>query len=96
MTRVRITKIICPSCNGTGQWATFSTSLMRPVACGWCKGEKRLPVHVACRYADDLYTIAVGGYVSGDHDIKDRDRMTGEAMAIFKIIGERPTWLRAI
>lgn len=100
----RITKIICPCCKGSGKWFDIPEHHVPgggrrkaiAVPCNWCDGEKRLPVERARKYADHLYTIAVGGYVCGDHDIKDRDRMVVEATAVFDLLGEVPTWLRDI
>lgn len=98
-TRFRVTKIICPCCKGTGTWFDLPVGPPRRgkrfiVKCLWCDGKKRLPVDDARRFADVLYTCAIGGYAVGDHDIKDRDRMTEEAMAVFKLLGETPPWLR--
>ena len=89
----RITKIICPCCKGTGLWPSIAEALQRDIACNWCGGAKRVATRVARHYADNLYTIAVGGYINGDHDIGTRDRMTAEAVAVFNLLGEVPPWI---
>lgn len=85
---MRITKVVCPSCDGTGLCALFGPD----VACNWCKGVKRLPAAEAIGYAETLYTIAVGGYVCGDHGKVDADRMTAKAEAVYALLQQKPSW----
>lgn len=56
----RITKILCPSCKGTGR------SFLG--LCQWCDGAKRMPIGEVPNWAEWLFTLAVGGYIAGDHD----------------------------
>lgn len=87
--RFRITKILCPSCEGSGR---FSTVLN--IACMWCKGEKRVPVEIAHRYADHIYMIAGGGYVLGDHDYKHMVETERRAEAIYDFTGTPVPWVK--
>jgi len=88
----RITKIICPSCGGTGVWDLFRSL---GAVCNWCEGAKRLPVDRAIDYAEHVYTIAVGGYVAGDHDKSDADRMKAKAEAVYALCRQVPSWRAA-
>lgn len=90
----RITKIICPSCEGTGDCDLFSTPNGH-VACLWCAGTRRLMVAEAVRYADHIYMLGVGGYICGDHDLADADRMKAKAEAVCALAQQTPPWRRA-
>lgn len=91
----RITKVICPSCGGTGVCDLFRGLPGGDVRCNWCKGAKRLPVAEAINYAEFVYTIAVGGYVAGDHDKADADRMTDKAERVYALCQQVPSWKSA-
>lgn len=86
MTKLRVTKIICPSCEGSGKFRGLD------VRCMWCCGEKRLPVAQAHRYADQLYMIAGGGYVCGDHGLIQKVEMEARAEAVYAITGTKAPW----
>lgn len=90
----KITKVRCPSCDGTGIWGSMSIALGRSLPCNWCNGAKRLPAAEAIDYAENIYTIAVGGYVCGDHDKADADRMTAKAEAVYALLQQVPSWQR--
>lgn len=94
MTAFTITKIICPCCEGSGICDLFSGTWGQ-LPCMWCAGAKRLPVAEALRFAEQTYSIGVGGYICGDHDKTDADRMTADAEAIYAMAGQRPSWWRA-
>lgn len=51
-------------------------------ACMWCKGVKKLTVPRAMEYVNHIVMLALGGYICGDHDWKDRCEMLAEADAI--------------
>lgn len=89
MSGYRITKIICPSCEGSG---IFSPVLTIP--CMWCRGEKRLPVEEAIGYANNAYNIGGGGFICGDHDFDDMVRMEREAEAIYDLCEIPVPWQR--
>ncbi len=75
----RITKIVCPACEGTGV-------VYNVLPCQWCRSAKRLPVADALRYADNLHTIAGGGYIAGDHSLEHMREMEAEAAAIRALV----------
>lgn len=87
MTRLRTTKVVCPSCEGSGK---FSTAIDIP--CMWCKGEKRLPVQRAQEYANHIYMIAGGGFVVGDHDYNHMVETERKAEAIYAFTGTPCPW----
>lgn len=96
---IRVTKIICPHCEGTGalnEHAGRPPRLIRRSQCHVCNGYGRVRPADARQYADNLYTCAVGGYAVGDHDQKEKDRLTTKAMAVFRLLGEMPPWLRTV
>ena len=81
-TKVRVTSVKCPSCNGNGLFWDFED-----IRCMWCKGTKRLGREDALHYADQLWMIAGGGYICGDHSLEDRRRMEAKANSIRKLLG---------
>lgn len=88
MVKLHITKIICPSCEGSGEFRTLPG-----LACMWCNGEKRLPVEKARRYADTIWMIAGGGFIAGDHDFDEKIKMETRAEAIYDLTGSKAPWL---
>ena len=93
MTTARVTKIVCPSCEGSGILDLFSGP-HGSLPCQWCQGAKRLPAAEAEKYADWQYTIGIGGFIAGDHDLPDAKAMEAKARAIFALLGTKPTWER--
>lgn len=85
----RVTKIICPHCEGDG-----IDPSSRHGFCAVCLGGGRILPPVARNYADNLYTRATGGYAYGDTDQKEKDRLTKRAMDVFRLLREMPPWLR--
>lgn len=83
----RVTKIICPSCSGTGV-APFLNGLL---SCVWCDGKKRLSVDRSKRYADQLFNLS-GGYVLGDLDFDESREMIARAEAVYQAVGSLPPW----
>lgn len=86
--RIRVTKLLCPTCEGSGQF-------LADFVCPSCRGERRISVDDAIRYADWTYVIAGGGYVAGDHDLDDMRRMEARAEAIYALVGRTPPWGRS-
>lgn len=87
MNKGRITKLVCPACEGTG-----ATNLFVGYACFWCRGAKRLPVADALRYADNTFSLAGGGYLGGDHDLDEMRRMEDRARKIYALAEVAPPW----
>ncbi|ORE90954.1 hypothetical protein [Aurantimonas sp. 22II-16-19i] len=87
MAEVRITKIICGSCEGTGE-----CRLLAPAPCLWCKGARRLPTADALHYANTVYMLAGGGYIAGDHDLEVMRKMEAQAECIYALSGAVPPW----
>jgi len=85
--KARITKLVCPSCEGTGKFSLFGT-----FPCMWCEGLKRVDTTTAKRYADNIWTLAGGGYLAGDHDIKEKNEMEDRAHLVYSLIEEKPPW----
>lgn len=86
MTMVRVTKIICPSCEGTGQFRGMN------IPCMWCRGETRVSVEVARQHADHIWMLAGGGFIAGDHDFDHKVAMEQKAEAIYDLTGATPPW----
>jgi hypothetical protein len=86
---LRVTKVICPSCEGSGKF--MSSPVLR---CMWCRGETRLPVEDARRYADNLWMLAGGGFIAGDHDFDHKIQMEKRAEAVYALTGEKAPWLQ--
>jgi hypothetical protein len=84
----RVTKIVCPSCEGTGKFG----SVVMDIPCMWCRGEIRVPVETAHRYADNLWMIAGGGFVCGDHDYTHKIEMESKAAGIYALTGNAAPW----
>jgi hypothetical protein len=80
MTRARLTAILCPSCRGTGQ----ASSLNWP--CAWCLGKRRIGVEAARYWAQQCETLAIDGYIQGDHGEKTLRQMQNEARAAIALI----------
>lgn len=57
--------------------------------CLWCRDSHRVSADDAQRYAVQLWVIAGGGYIAGDHDLSDMRRMEAEADQIMVML-ERP------
>lgn len=89
MSKPRITKLVCPSCEGTGQ---FRGGLS--INCMWCRGEKRLPVTDALRYADIEWNFAGGGYIAGDYSFDEMVKQERKAERIYDIAGIPTPWVR--
>ncbi len=81
----RITKIICPSCEGSGEG-------LLDYPCFWCKGTTRLPVADARRYADTTWTFAGGAYVIGDCSYDEMRKQEAKAERIYALTGAVPPW----
>lgn len=88
MVKLRVTKVICPSCEGTGKFLSLA------VLCMWCRGEKRIPTERAHRYARNLHAIADEGFICGDHDYEHKIKMEERAGAIYALTGRDPPWSR--
>lgn len=75
----RVTTIICPCCHGGKK---------RPLLgfCFWCDGSLKVSSDKAFRYANQVFTLAVGGYVCGDHDWKTRCEMIAEADKVCELL----------
>lgn len=86
MTPPRITKIICPCCEGSGM------SRLLKLRCCWCLGARRVPVETAHRYAKLTWNLAGGGYIAGDHDIDTKLEMEKRAEAVYALTGIAPPW----
>jgi hypothetical protein len=84
---MKITKLVCPSCVGTGKFRGSSEFV-----CRWCKGGKRVPVGTALRYADNLWVLAGGGYLAGDHDYDYMRQMENRARDIYHVAQRKPSW----
>lgn len=82
MAGYRITKILCACCKGKPEDSLLGF-------CMWCSDSKRMSADDAAHYASNLWFIAGGGYIAGDHDLDDMRRMEAEAAAVFALI-ERP------
>lgn len=89
MAEARITKIICPSCEGSGKFRSLD------FACMWCGGAIRLPVARARHYADHIFMLAGGGFVAGDHDYEHKVEMEQRAEKIYALTGEAAPWVRS-
>lgn len=74
--------IKCPSCKGSGKFRLYPDW-----RCLWCDGKKKLRKIDALRYADQLVTLGVGGYICGDHDLEDQKKMLRESDAICRAFG---------
>lgn len=85
MAEARVTKIICPCCNGGENPPLF-------YRCMWCGGEKRIPADRALKWARMVYAIAGGGYVSGDHDFDMMLDMERKAAKVLKLLGLPVEW----
>lgn len=79
---VRVTRILCPACNGAGTMGGTRTRF----ACGWCRGSKRLPAADAVRYARSLRALGTGGYLAGDHELEHARRMEARADRILGLL----------
>lgn len=88
MAEARITKIICPSCEGSGKFRSLD------FACMWCGGAIRLPVARARHYADHIFMLAGGGFVAGDHDYGYKLELELRAEKIYALTGGVAPWRR--
>lgn len=87
MTAPRITKIICPCCEGGGRFP-----LLQGMRCLWCDGARRVPVSTAHSYANLTYNLAGGGFIAGDHEIDTKREMEKRAEAVYALTGIAPPW----
>ncbi|MGY6246217.1 hypothetical protein ACXIUS_01550 [Bosea thiooxidans] len=81
MSGFRITKIVCPSCKGSGRSDLFD------IKCLWCRGAKRLSVADVDAWSAQVWVIAGGGYIAGDHSLADCRTMEAEANAARHLAG---------
>lgn len=86
---MKITKLVCPSCEGSGLFGLFACY---GTPCMWCCGDKRVPVKTALRYADHIWMIAGGGYVAGDHDLEHKQELEKRAEYIYSVAQQSPPW----
>lgn len=82
----RVTKIVCPACEGTGIFDLLDT------ACMWCGGKKRLPTKEALRYADTIYCLSGGGYIDGDMSLAELRAEEKRAENIYALAGMKAPW----
>ena len=68
--------MICPCCKGS------KVAPILGIACLWCNARGTVPAKTALAYADQLVTLAHGGYVMGDHEWETRNKMLQEAEAV--------------
>lgn len=78
--RLNVKAVRCPCCKGTG------VAKILPIGCMWCRSAGRLSPEKAERYADQLIGIARGGYIAGDHDLKDCREMEAEASRVMSFL----------
>lgn len=85
MTTVRITKVLCPCCEGTG------ISPQLGFTCMWCGGRKRTSVDTALRYANQNYVLAGAGYIEGDtlEALRANEAISEK---IYAFVGKTPPW----
>lgn len=81
MAGYRITKIVCPSCKGSGRAGLFD------ISCLWCGGSKRLRVWDVDAWSQQVWVLAGGGYIAGDHSLEDCRAMEAEANAARRLAG---------
>lgn len=75
--KIKVTAIKCPSCKGNGLFMNEPG-----IACMWCKGAKKLKRKDAIHYANQVWMIAGGGYIAGDHNLEDMRIMEAESAKI--------------
>lgn len=75
MSGYRITKVVCPSCRGSG------SSRLLGGHCLWCDGESRIDSETLEHWSQWLWTIAVGGYLADDHGLDECRLMQAEVNA---------------
>lgn len=85
MTTVRITKVLCPCCKGTG------ISPQLGFTCMWCGGRNRVKPETALRYADQNYIISGGAYIE-DGDLEELREQEAYSERIYEILGKVPPW----
>lgn len=56
-TTAKVTKILCPACEGSGD------TLLPSLRCDWCRGSGRMPVSNVERWADREEWVASGAFV---------------------------------
>lgn len=79
----------CPCCHGKKK------SPQLGLRCMWCEGKGRVEGKTAKQYADQVYMLAGGGYIAGDHDLADMRQMEADAEAVYKTIKKTPPWLKS-
>lgn len=85
-TAVKVTAIKCPSCKGTGK---FGGDLF-DAPCMWCNGKKKLQKDRAIQYSEHIWMLAGGGYICGDHDLKECRKMEAESSEVRAAFGIEP------
>lgn len=81
----RITKMVCPGCEGSGKCWLFGT-------CQLCAGTKRAPIKRALDHANHIYMLAGGGYICGDHSYDDMREMEAKAERVYALAESAPPW----
>lgn len=84
--KLRLKAVRCPSCKGNGKFLGLDAP------CMWCRGVTKISPKLALRFADHIWMIAGGGYINGDHDLKDMRKMEKEARDIYRFCGAEPKW----
>lgn len=87
MTKLRVTRLICISCRGSGVDAVNTAC-----PCWLCYGERKLPVGRALDAAERRYRLARGGLASGDYAADTAARLQRDAASVYAIAGLTPPW----
>lgn len=82
--KVRITKVICPHCEGDPDYVP---PLCIFDSCNWCGGDLKLPVSMALQYATNLTVFGYGQYIESDISLAEYREMEAKAKQIRLLCG---------
>lgn len=81
--KLRVTKICCPACKGSGKVRLFNFD------CAWCDGSGRMPTKVVKECLEIEETFSAGRFIVDGGSADDRSKDIGRMREVAKLAGVR-------
>lgn len=91
----RITKIVCPSCRGSGcKSSSGPAGSTVSFPCAWCYGARRMGVASAISYAEHLHASSNSLFLDGLITKGEAAQDEAHALAICALAQQPASWVR--